>query len=192
MTQSSSDITELLGRWSELAVDEQQFLLTSLYDDLYRIARHAMAGEQDRVMLQPTLLVNEAYLRLIDVNRIEWQGRTHFLRVAGRMMRQILVDIARRRAADKRGAQYLTQLTRDVASDQATLGSLLDIDNALQELAEIDEDYLAIVEARVFGGASIRETAEILDVSVSTVKRKWNVALAWLYQRLNEVSKENL
>ncbi len=186
MTEPAGDITELLRRWSDLSADEQQVLFTSLYDDLRRSARMAMAGEQDRVMLQPTLLVNEAYLRLIDVNRIEWQGRTHFLAVAGRMMRQILVDMARRRAADKRGARYLTQLTRDVASDQATLGSLLDIDDALFELSQIDEDYVAIVEARVFGGASIRETAQILGVSVSTVKRKWNVAIAWLYKRLSE------
>ena len=163
-------------------------LFPLVYDELRSLARRELRNERAGHTLQPTALVHEAYLRLVDQNGVEWQDRAHFLGFAARVMRQVLVDHARRRHAQKREGGIRVTLSDAVKSSDETDGhDLLDLDDALGRLRELDERKSRIIELRYFGGLGDKETAEVLEVSVTTVERDWRMARAWL---LRELSRE--
>jgi len=160
-------------------------LVPIVYEELRRLAHHYMRGERVGHMLQTTALVNEAYMRLVEVKRIEWRSRGHFFAMAATTMRRVLVDHARERARDKRGGGlvFTTLSGHGVASSPAI--DVLALDEALDRLADMDPQQARIVELRYFTGLTIEETAEALSISPATVKRDWTWARAWLYQRLS-------
>lgn len=183
--RSSDDITGLLVRWRTGDEAALQELLPIVHDELRRVARRQMAGERPGHTLQPTALVNEAYLRLVDLKQIQWQNRAHFFAMAARLMRRILVDFARSRRYQKRGGGAkqvsFTEALEIAASQPADVVAL---DEALAALARVDERKSRVVELRFFGGLSIEETAEVLSVSRETVKRDWTFAKMWLLRHL--------
>ena len=162
-------------------------LLPVLYTELRGLASNYLGREHRKNhTLQPTALVHEAYLRLVDQKAARWEGRSHFFGAASNIMRQVLVDHARRRMADKRGGEFEKMQLEEsivVASKDKSF-ELLALNRALEELAEIDEQKAKVVELRYFGGLSVEETAQVLGVAEITVKRHWRVAKAWLYDRL--------
>lgn len=182
---SSHHITELLHAWGG-GDDEALALLTPLvHAELRQIARRHMRGERPDHTLQATALVNECYLRLADAQHVQWQDRTHFLAWASRLMRRILVDVARERQAGKRGGGAV-HLPLDEASGARAPGrDLIALDDALAALAVIDERKSRVVELRFFGGLSHEEVATVLGVSTKTVLRDWQLAKAWLLQQLD-------
>jgi RNA polymerase sigma factor (TIGR02999 family) len=185
--QLSSSITGLLKAWG--AGDQAAFeKLVPLVDaELRRLARRYMRGERVGHTLQPTALVNEVYLRLIDWGSISWQDRAHFFGLAARLMRRTLVDHARRLRTSKRGGEALTIAFDEVAIvPQERTADLVAIDDALTALATHDVRKSQIVELRFFGGLSVEETAEVLKISSRTVKREWSLARAWLYCQLTQ------
>jgi RNA polymerase sigma-70 factor, ECF subfamily len=183
---TSHDVTELLLKWSEGDREALDELMPLVFRELHHIAHRYLKGERESHTLQTTALVNEAYLKFIDQNRVKWQNRAHFFGVAAQAMRRILVDHARQHLADKRGAGAKTisiddgfiEISVEKASD------LVDLDSALTKLAELEPSRSRLVELRYFGGLSIPETAEVLGVSEATVIRQWRVARAWLYQEI--------
>ena len=187
---ATNDVTRMLSRLSGgdgAVLDE---LLPRIYTELRGLARNYLGREYRRNhTLQPTALVHEAYLRLVNERESSWESRAHFFGAAANVMRQILVDHARRRAADKRGGEFQqVQMGESVViSTSEKSYELLALDEALRELAEFDEQKSKIVELRYFGGLSVEETARVLGVSEITVKRHWRVAKAWLYDRLKAV-----
>lgn len=184
---SNSDVTALLLRLSEgeeAALDE---LLPAVYDELRGLAHRHLRSEPDDLTLRTTELVHEAYMKLIDHSAVEWENRQHFFAVAARAMRQVLVDHARRRSADKRGGEASSHPLEEVTPKTPRPPvAVLAVDQALDRLAEIDERRSQVVECRFFGGYTIAETAEVLDVSASTVERDWRTAKAWLQRELRE------
>jgi len=156
-----------------------------LYPELRRIAARLMRGERQSHTLQPTAVVHEAFMRLVDAQTIEWQDRAHFLGIAARVMRRILIEHARRRGAAKRGggADRLTLDEAAVPGADAAVG-LLDLDDVLTRFAEIDDRGAQVAELRIFGGLTVRETAEELGVSSRTVNGDWAVARLWLAREL--------
>jgi RNA polymerase sigma factor (TIGR02999 family) len=182
---SSNQVTELLVRWrggDKAALDA---LLPLVYAELRRIARHYLSNERSDHTLQSTALVHEAYLRLAKQQLPEWQNRAHFFAVAAQLMRQILVDYARTHKASKRGgAVYVLGLEEAEEKAQPLDLDIVALDDALKTLAELDLQQSRVVELKFFGGLSIEETAEVLGVSPSTVKREWITARAWLYREL--------
>ncbi|MEO7275385.1 MAG: sigma-70 family RNA polymerase sigma factor [Vicinamibacterales bacterium] len=171
------------GRGDETALDQ---LIPLVHDELRRLARRHMAGERAGHALQATALVNEAYLRLIEVNQVRWQNRAHFFAMASRVMRRILVDAARARGYLKRGGGA-EQVSLDEAlrvSDEPRQ-DLIALDDALNALAAFDRRKSQVVEMRFFGGLSVEETAEALHVSADTVMRDWRLAKAWLVRELS-------
>jgi RNA polymerase sigma factor (TIGR02999 family) len=186
MPASPNDITQLLVDWSKgdkLALDG---LMPLVYDELHRIAGRYLRREREGHTLQTTALINEAYLRIVDQNRVNWQSRAHFFGVAAQMMRRILVDHARSHLYAKRGggAQKLT-LDEAIATPQERDLDLVALDDALTTLAQVDPQQSRIIELRFFGGLTIEETAEVIGISPATVKRDWNMAKAWLYGELS-------
>ena len=181
-TSSPQDVTRLLIQLTDgnrTVLDE---LLPLVYGELRSLAANYLRRERSAHTLQPTALVHEAYLRLVDQNQVRWQNRAHFFGVAAQMMRRILVDHARGHNAEKRGGEiHKLSLDEniDVTDERAT--DLISLDDALTALAAIDEQKSRIVELRFFGGLSVEETAEVLGVSAPTVKRQWRMAKAWLY-----------
>lgn len=186
MKQPPSPTALLLawGRGDQAAFDQ---LIPLVHDELRRIARRHMGGERGEHTLQASALVNEAYMRLLDVKRIEWQNRAHFFAMAARVMRRILVESARARKFQKRGGE-----ARRISFDEALVVSraprqdLVALDDALTALSEIDPRKGQVIEMRYFGGLSVEETAEALQVSTGTVMRDWRLAKVWL---LHELSK---
>ncbi len=160
-------------------------LLPVIYDELKRLASNYLRRERINHTLQPTALVHEAYLKLIDQTRANWQNRAHFFGVAAQLMRRILVDHARVHKADKRGGEF-QKFSLDENIDKAVEISdeLISLDDALKELAKFDAQKAKIVELRFFGGLTFEETAEVLGVSVITVKRHWRLTKAWLYGQM--------
>lgn len=154
-------------------------------DELHQIARRCMRGERAGHSLQATALVNEAYLRLIDTRRVQWQDRSHFLAMSARLMRRILVDHALGRQYQKRGggAQRVT-LVDDMGGSDERPYDLVALDDALETLARVDARKAEVVELRFFGGLTVEETAHVLDVSTDTVLRDWKLAKAWLLREL--------
>ena len=179
------DVTSLLIKWRQgdrTALDE---LIPLVYRELRRVASARLRGEQPGGALQTTALVHEAYLRFVDLHRLTLENRTHFFAVAARLMRQILVDHARRAHAGKRGGG-VTLIAIDSGSPAVTpdLVDVLALDRALEELTMVEERLCRVVEFRFFAGLTIDETAATLGVSAATVERDWMVAKAWLYDRL--------
>jgi RNA polymerase sigma factor (TIGR02999 family) len=180
------DVTALLLDWRGGNASAVEKLMPLVHGELRRIARRHMAGERPDHLLQATALVNEVYLRLVDVRRVQWQDRAHFFAVAARLMRRVLVDFARAQKNQKRGGA-LHRVTLDqnlpVASD--TPVDLIAIDEALHALSEAYERKAQVVELRFFGGLSVEETAEVLHISQETVMRDWKFAKNWLLRELS-------
>jgi RNA polymerase sigma factor (TIGR02999 family) len=182
-------VTDLLTRWSEGDAAARDQLVPLVYDELRRIARRCLARQRGDHTLQPTALVHEAYLRLVNANSnsAHWQNRVHFFGVAARMMRQILVDHARKQKAAKRGGGAITLvLDEDVAQpQQKAYLDLLALDDAMKRLALLDARQCQIVELRFFGGLSIEEAAQAVDISPATTKREWATARLWLHRAMS-------
>ena len=178
---SSSDITQLLLAWGEGDETALARLMPLVERELHRIASYYMHGENPGHTLQTTALVNEAYLRLVKQNRVQWQNRVHFFSVAARIMRRILLNYARDRGRVKRGGDALHISLSEVAviSPEKSV-ELLALDEALTKLEEFDERKSRVVELRYFGGLSVEETAHVLGVSEMTVMRDWKAAKAWI------------
>jgi RNA polymerase sigma-70 factor (ECF subfamily) len=187
MTSSSVTITHLLSELGNGNADAASELMPRIYAELHRIAAHHFQHERSGHTLQPTALVHETYVRLGKRLRGPWKNRTHFFGVASNAMRQILVEYARARAAKKRGGR-LQRVTLDEATAvfEAQSTNLLALDEALTKLRQFDPRQSRIVELRYFGGLSIRETAQALRISVSTVKVEWDFARAWLRRELKK------
>jgi RNA polymerase sigma factor (TIGR02999 family) len=186
-TPSPHQVTHLLLAWSEGDADAQQQLIPLVYEELRRLAKRYMARERPDHTLQATALVNEAYLRLVDVRQVCWQNRAHFFAVSAQLMRQILVDLARSRHYQKRGGK-----AQPVSLEDALLVSrerdsaLVALDDALKALATFDPRKSQVVELRYFGGLSIEESAEALKVSPDTVMRDWKLAKVWLLREIRK------
>ena len=184
---SPRDVTQLLIQLTggERAVLDE--LLSLIYGELRSLAANYLRRERPEHTLQPTALVHEAYLRLVDQTQVGWQNRAHFFGVAAQMMRRILVDHARAHNAGKRGHDF-QKVTLDENVDQSFErgAELIALDDALQTLAEVDPQKARVVELRYFGGLSVEETAEVLGVSPVTVKRHWRMAKAWLYGQMKK------
>jgi RNA polymerase sigma factor (TIGR02999 family) len=183
----SHDVTRLLARWKDGDEAALQELVPIVHEELRRLARRQMAGERPGHTLQPTALVNEAYLRLVNLKKMQWQDRAHFFAMGARLMRRILVDFARSRGYQKRGGgaqQVSLSEALEVAEGQPT--DVVALNDALEALADVDERKSRVVELRFFGGLSVEETAEVLNVSRETVKRDWTFAKMWLLRHLRE------
>ena len=182
-----ADVTELLQAWGR--GDETAFkqLIPLVHAELRRIALRCMRDERAGHSLQATALVNEAYMRLVDINRINWQDRAHFLSMAARLMRRVLVDHARSRGYRKRGGGAVKVTLVDGLLVSHERGrDLVALDDALTALATVDDRKSRVIELRFFGGLSVEETAAILKVSVDTVMRDWKLAKAWLSRELRK------
>ena len=185
--KTADNVTQLLinvSNGDQAAVD---LLLPVIYDELRKLASNYLRRERPDHTLQPTALVHEAYLRLVDQTRVNWQNRAHFLGVAAQIMRRLLVDHARKHNAEKRGQDF-QKLSLDENIDRAVERSseLIALDEALKSFAEFDEQKARMVELRYFGGLSIEETADVLGVTPTTVKRHWRFAKAWLYGEMQK------
>ena len=188
---SANEITQLLQAWGagdQAALDR---LAPLVYGELHRLAKSYLRGERAGHLLQTTALINEAYLRLIDWPKSDWENRAQFFGIAAQMMRRVLVDFARSRQYAKRGgdAQQVS-LSEAEALPIDRDAEIIKLDDALQSLAELSPRQCRIVELRFFGGLSVEETAEVLDISPRTVIREWNVARAWLYRELRGVNDD--
>ncbi len=182
---SPNDVTQLLVDWSRGNREALDSLLPLVYDELRRLADHYLRRERVDHTLQGTALVHEAYIRLIDQNRVQWQNRAHFFGVAAQMLRRILVDHARAHKTAKRGGAAMTlALDEALATPEQRDLDLVALDDCLTALAAIDPQQSKVVELRYFSGLSIEETAEVLGISPATVKRDWVVAKAWLHREM--------
>jgi RNA polymerase sigma factor (TIGR02999 family) len=182
---SDSGPTELLRAWSQGDGSALDRLVPLVYEELHRLARRYMRQERSDHTLQATSLVNEAYLRLIDVNRVEWRDRAHFLAVAAQMMRRILVESARNRQRQKRGGGAVRVSLDDVPElPDSNERDLVALSDALSGLETVDARMGQVVELRFFGGLTVVEAAEVLDVSPETVMRDWKTAKAWLLREI--------
>jgi RNA polymerase sigma factor (TIGR02999 family) len=178
-------VTQLLVAWSEGRQEALTDLLPLVYDELRRMAASYLRHEASGHTLQPTALINEAYLRLVDQRRVRWRNRAHFYGVAAQLMRRILVDHARSQHAEKRGAGWeRVELTDQILTTIPIHADVVALDEALQRLAAFDARQAYIVELRYFGGLTIDEAAEVLNLSPATVVREWTVAKAWLRSEL--------
>lgn len=183
--QSHPDVTALLMAWGKGDEDALSRLTPLVYDELHRLAEGYMRREHVGHTLQTTALVNEAYIKLVDSSRVRWQNRAHFFAVAAQLMRRILVNFARNRRYQKRGGDWRQVTFAEGLGVAANLDSdLVALDEALQGLDRLDPRKARVVELRFFGGLSLEETAEALQVSTDTVGRDWRAAKAWLKREL--------
>jgi RNA polymerase sigma-70 factor, ECF subfamily len=180
------EVTSLLQAWSAGDEEALRKLMPLVYRELHRAARHYMIGERSGHTLQATALINEVYMRLVDVSRIDWQNRAHFFAICAQLMRRILTDFARSRHYQKRGGA-----APHIPFDEALLvtsqpdADLVALDVALKKFALIDQRKSRVVELRFFGGLGVKETAEVLKVSSETVMRDWRMARVWLLRELS-------
>jgi RNA polymerase sigma factor (TIGR02999 family) len=186
----SQSVSELLLKWRAGDPEALQVLIPLVYSELRRIAQHHLRQERPDHTLQSTALVHEAYLRLMKQAPAEIENRAHFLAVASRLMRQILVDHARGHRAAKRGGGYKLELTEASSSQPGLNLDLVDLDDALNELALLDAQQARIVELKFFGGLSIEDTAQVIGVSRTSVKREWATARAWLRREMGKLEKQ--
>lgn len=187
--EMSGDVTEMLLAWNRGEPGALDRLLPAVQKELHKVARGYMRRERSDHTLQATALVNEAYLKLVDQTRVTWKNRVHFIGVAANLMRRILVDHARERAAKKRGGSDLRlTLTPDVPAPEERSVDLVALDMALEKLAALEPRQARAVELRFFGGLTSEETAEALDVSPATIKRDWIAAKAFLFRELKGAS----
>jgi RNA polymerase sigma factor (TIGR02999 family) len=186
---SPQEVTQLLIDWSRGDQAALDSLMPLVYEELRRLAHRYMRRERVGHTLQTTALINEAYLRLIEQQHVQWQSRAHFFAIAAELMRRILVDYARTRTRAKRGGGALrVSLNEGAVSSQERGAELIALDDALQRLAVIDPRKSRVVELRFFGGLSIEETAEVLNVTPMTVVRDWKTAKAWLHREISHES----
>jgi RNA polymerase sigma-70 factor (ECF subfamily) len=184
--ETSPDITQLLIAWGGGDLAAMERLAPLLQQELHRVASRHLAAERRGHILQTTALVNEAYLRLIDWKNVRWQSRAQFLAMASQMMRHILVDYARAQDREKRGGGAVhVSLSQAAGVPLKTSADLVALDDALRTLESFAPRQGRIVELRFFGGLSLEETAEVLKVSVGTVRKDWSLARAWLHRELN-------
>lgn len=181
-----NELTQFLIDWNRGDAEALERLMPFVYQELHQLAQKHLRRERPNHTLQATALVHEAYLRLIDQTKVEWQNRAHFFAIAAQMMRRIMVDYARARAFEKRGgdALHVSLQEADLVADEKRSPDVLALDEALNELEKLDKRKASVVELRFFGGLSVEETAEVLQVSVGTVIRDWNFAKSWLYQQM--------
>ncbi|MBX7221064.1 MAG: sigma-70 family RNA polymerase sigma factor [Blastocatellia bacterium] len=181
-------VTQLLVAWNSGDEQAQAELITTIYDELRRLASHYLSRERPNHTLQPTALVNEAFMRLVDGPQVNWQGRSHFFGIAANLMRQILVDHARKRQALKRGSGEAPLVLDEMFGVfQQRAIDLVRLDDALTELTRLDPQQARIVELRFFAGLTIEETAETLGISPATVGREWTSARLWLRRELSHL-----
>ena len=185
MSSQPSEVTEILQRMADGDATGLDRLMPLVYAELRQLAASQLRRERPDHTLSPTSLVHEAFLRLTGHAPVNWEGRSHFFRVAAQAMRRILVDHARRRVSQKRSRQHQVTLDEDIGASQLpSSDDVLGVDEALERLAMLDDRQARVVELRYFVGLSIDETAEVLGVSIATVKRDWMVARAWLQREL--------
>ena len=184
ITPSSRDVTGLLRAWGNGDRGALERLTPIVYEELRRLARRYLRGERAGHSLQATALVNEAYVRLVDYKRMQWQNRAHFFAVSAQLMRRILVDHARRHNLKRGGAVQHVSLEDAAEVGQGRPTDLVALDDAMNALGRFDARKVQVVEMRFFGGLSVEETAEVLKVSPVTVMRDWNTAKAWLHREL--------
>ncbi len=191
-THTSKEVTQLLLAWNngDSAAFEQ--LVPLVQAELHKLARNYMRQERAGHPLQPTALVNEAYIRLIEWQNVEWQNRAHFFGVSAQLMRRILVDLARRRQRVSGKSVHQVSLRQAEGNRKERAADLIALDDALRSLAELDERKSRIVELRYFGGLNNLEIAEVLGISENTVIREWGRAKAWLYRELKKTSNDSL
>lgn len=182
-----TDVTQLINKAQSGDKESLDKLLPLIYDELRRVAANQLRAERENHTLQATALVHEAYLRLLEQHEVDWQNRAHFFSIAAEMMRRILVNYAIQRNAKKRG-DGITRISLDDAISFSSNNDedldLVSLDAALKRLAEFDETQARIVELRFFGGLTVEEVAEVMNISESTVKREWKMAKAWLKTQL--------
>lgn len=184
-TRRDPNVTEWLVAWGRGDPAADSRLMGAVYKDLRRVARKRLGAERGNHTLAPTALVHEAYLRLVDMRRVRWQNRAQFFAIAARLMRRILVDHARARAAAKRGGDaWMVPLTGERVTTAPRDVSLLDLDAALEKLAAADARLGDLVVLRFFGGLTVEEAADVTGTSPATVKRDWTRARAWLFREL--------
>jgi RNA polymerase sigma-70 factor (ECF subfamily) len=180
------EVTAILQEWSSGDRDAPERLMPFVYDELRRLARLFLSREREGHTLQPTALVNEAFVRLVDQTRVDWQNRAHFYGIASSMMRRVLTDHARARATGKRGGVAIRLSIDDVqVSVEERAASFVALDEALKTLEKMDERKCRVVEMRFFGGMSDEEIATVLGVTTRTVLRDWKKARLWLYRELS-------
>jgi RNA polymerase sigma-70 factor, ECF subfamily len=184
-SESTHQITELLQAWNRGDPHALEQLTPLIYQELHRAARQCLARERGSDPLQTTALINELYLKIVDLKRVDWQNRAHFFAICARQMRRILTDLYRAGVRQKRGGKQ-TMVAIDVSAicAQEPRRDLLAIDDALQRLAQIDQRKSQVVELRFFGGLSVKETAEVLQISSETVMRDWKFSKSWLLSEL--------
>ena len=182
-TIPTTEITELLLQWNRGDRAALDRLMPLIYSELRRLARQKMRNEDPAHTLQPTALVSDIYLRLVDQKRVNWQNRAHFFGAAAQIIRRVLVDHARAKRRLKRGALNIT-LSNRIATAAPPCLDVVILDDALARLAKLDPEQEKVVELRFFAGLSIEETAEALKISAATVKRHWTTARAWLYREM--------
>ena len=183
---ASPNITQLLVAWREGDPAALEALTPLVQHELHRLARRQMAGERPGHILHATALVNEAYIRLVEWKDVRWQNRAHFFAMAAQIMRRILVDMARARGRVKRArGQLHVSLSEAADVPIARSADLVALDDALKSLEALDERKSRVIEMRFFGGLSLQETADVLQVSVATVRRDWSLARAWLHRELS-------
>jgi RNA polymerase sigma factor (TIGR02999 family) len=185
-----TDITNLLLAWSQGDRTALDRLTPLVYNQLRYLARRYMRSEVPDHTLQPTALAHEAYIRLVNQDRVNWRNRAHFFGVAAQVIRRLLIDYARERQRIKRGGgAVMVSWSERIAVPEAKNLDVVALDDALTRLADLDPQQSRIVELRFFAGLSIKETAEALNISPATVKRDWMIARAWLYQQLKSSRK---
>jgi len=184
------EITQLLMNWSQGDKSALDHLVPLVYPELRRLAKRHMGRENSAHTLQTSALINEAYLKLVDQQNVKWQNRAHFFAVAAQVMRHILVDHARTRNYAKRGGGApKLPLDEAAALTEQRAGQLIALDDALRDLAALDERKSQIIELRFFGGLSLEETAEVMKISPSTVQREWRAAKAWLHHTMSNADE---
>jgi RNA polymerase sigma factor (TIGR02999 family) len=186
---STHEVTQLLVAWNGGDGAALEQLIPLVHAELYRLARRYMGQERAGHPLQPTALVNEAYMRLIDWKNVEWKNRAHFFGVSAQLMRRILVDFARQRPRVAGESAHQVSLEEAAGVGDGQTADLVALDDAMKSLAEFDERKCKIVELRFFGGLSNEEVAEVLGVAEITVIREWNKAKAWLYRELSKTEE---
>ena len=188
---SREEVTGLLQAWSGGDQAALEKLMPLVYAELHRLAKRYMGHEHAGHSLQTSALVNEAYLRLVDAHGVHWQNRTHFFAVSAQIMRRILVDFARTQHREKRGGNAVQVSLSELAETRLeSAHDIVALDDALQTLQTLSPRQSRVVELRFFGGLSLEETAEVLEVSVGTVRRDWSLARAWLYRELARKNRE--
>jgi RNA polymerase sigma factor (TIGR02999 family) len=193
MRATPKQVTALLVAWGDGDQAALEQLIPIVHLELHRLARHAMRGERGDHSWQPTALVNEAYLRLVDLPSVQWTNRAHFFALSARLMRRILVDVARSKRYLKRGGGLPTvPFDEELVASKGRGEDLVALDDALQALGAIDQRRSQVVELRFSGGLTVQETAQVLNVSAQTVLRDWKLARAWLFRELRRAPRGRL